>query len=209
MKYNGISHIFSIARSDKAYHILGFSHKSVIIYIAPFIRLEIGGTMPVGIIACAFGQQRTYVAGPSNEAIGRVALAIRQRTDGIIATQWEIQACLQAVNKSADELVSFYHDDNSHYLSTEQVFMRSLAYFKAAGISEVVIVAQPLHLLVIRCAMKQWQIDPSFHFTHAYDRLMRQIPFDTSAGNTQWWTRGPIRFTLYLIRAALLGLHGH
>jgi len=163
--------------------------------------------MPIGVIACAFGQQRTNTAGPSNEAIGRVAHHIKWTTKGVIAAQWEVEAFLQRINFPADKVIGAY-GANGHYVTTEEVFAESLAYFKSVGVSEVVIVAQPLHLLVIRRAMKGWSIDPSFHFTRAYDRLMRRIPFDRSSGNVQWWTRGPIRFVTYLVRATLFGVHG-
>lgn len=46
--------------------------------------------MPIGIMACAFGQQDTNTAGPSNEAIAQVALEIKGMTNGVISTQWEV-----------------------------------------------------------------------------------------------------------------------
>lgn len=164
--------------------------------------------MATGIIACAFGQQVTNIAGPSNEAIGDVALRIKRLTGGFISTQWEVGAYLNAINKPADHLVSAF-GTKSHYVTTQQVFTDSLSYFKGVGdVTDIAIVAQPMHLMVIRLVMKDWEIDPHLKFMRNYDQLMRQIPFDRSKGNIQKWTRGPIRFSAYLVRAKLFGIHG-
>ena len=164
--------------------------------------------MATGIIACAFGQQATNIAGPSNEAIGDVALQIKQLTGGFISTQWEVEAYLNSINKPADHLVSTFGTE-SHYVTTEQVFTDSLSYFEyVGGVTNIVIVAQPMHLKVIRLVMKEWEIDPHLNFIRDYDQLMCQIPFDRSEGNVQNWTRGPIRFGAYLVRAKLFGTHG-
>ena len=171
------------------------------------MHLEIGDMMPIGIIACAFGQQRTNTAGPSNEAIGRVALQIKQKTGAVISTQWEVEAYLRSIGESADNLVSTYASED-HYVTTEQVFTRSLTFFEKIGVTQAVIVAQPMHLKVIRLVMKDWVSDSDIRFTKTYDHLMRQIPFDRSKGNRQEWTRGPIRFGAYLVRAKLFGTHG-
>lgn len=163
--------------------------------------------MPVGIIACAFGQQSTNTAGPSNEAIGRIARQIKQATGGLISTQWEVDAYLQSVGDHADHLVSAFGTD-SHYVTTEQVFDSSLAFFKTTNVTEVIIIAQPMHLKVIRLVMNGWVHDSNVRFSRRYDHLMRQIPFDRSPGNQQGWTQGPIRFGAYLVRAKLFGTHG-
>lgn len=164
--------------------------------------------MPIGIIACAFGQQDTNTAGPSNEAIAQVALEIKGMTNGVISTQWEVQAHMEMIGESADHIVSEYGTP-SHYVTTEQVFARSLAYFKTVGVTEVVIVAQPMHLKVIRLVMKDWVADSGLTFTREYDHMMHRIPFDNSPGNVQDWTRGPLRFGAYLVRAKLTGAHGN
>lgn len=164
--------------------------------------------MPIGIMACAFGQQGTYTAGPSNEAIGQVALEIKHATAGVIATQWEVQAHMTKIGEPADHVVSEY-DTPSHYVTTQQVFARSLAYFKTVDVSKVVIVAQPLHLKAIRLVMKDWVANSGLSFTREYDYLMRRIPFDDSPGNVQDWTRGPLRFGAYLVRAKLFDKHGN
>ena len=169
--------------------------------------LAIGDVMPIGIIACAFGQQQTNTAGPSNEAIGQVALRIKEEIDAVISTQWEVEAYLRTIGASADNLVSTYGAQD-HYITTEQVFTRSLAFFEKAGVSEAVIVAQPMHLMAIRLVAKGWIADSGVQFISGYSHLMRQIPFDRSEGNVQKWTRGPIRFGAYLVRAKLFGTHG-
>lgn len=172
------------------------------------MHLKIGVLMTTLVIACAFGQQATNTAGPSNEAIGRVALQIKHQTvDAVISTQWEVEAYLKSIGESADHVVSTYGTD-SHYVTTEQVFTRSLAFGEVTGVSEVAIVAQPMHLMAIRFVMKEWINDPDIRFTREYDSLLRQIPFDRSEGNQQEWTRGPIRFGAYLVRAKLFGTHG-
>lgn len=164
--------------------------------------------MGTGIIACAFGQQATNTAGPSNEAIGDVTLQVKQRTDGLVSTQWEVEAYLSSINKPADHLVSAFATE-THYVPTERVVIDSLSYFEGVGgITNIVIIAQPMHLQAIRLVMKSWEINPSLNFIRDYDQLMRQIPFDRSEGNIQHWTRGPIQFGAYLVRAKLFGTHG-
>jgi hypothetical protein len=171
--------------------------------------LENGIEMATGIIACAFGQQSTNRAGPSNEAIGSVALQVKKLTDGLISTQWEVEAYLQSVGESADHLTSAFGTE-SHYVTTEQVFTSSFSYFESVGdVSDIVVVAQPIHLRVIRLVMKDWETNPDVSFVRTYDPLMHHIPFDNSEGNVQDWTRGPIRFGAYLVRAKLLGVHGN
>jgi hypothetical protein len=167
----------------------------------------IGDLMPIGIIACAFGQQKMNTAGPSNEAIGQVALQIKRQQDAVISTQWEVDSYLRSINKPADNVTSVYGSE-SHYVSTEEVFNRSFEYFGTKDVTDVVVVAQPMHLFVIRLVMKDLMNNSGLHFRKDFDRLMRSIPFDQSNGNQQPWTRGPIRFGAYLVRVKLTGTHG-
>jgi hypothetical protein len=163
--------------------------------------------MPIGIIACAFGQQKMNTAGPSNEAIGRVALQIKQQQDAVISTQWEVDSYLKSIGQPADNVTSSYGSD-SHYVSTEEVFKRSFDFFKETDVSEAVIIAQPMHLFVIRLVMKDLMASSGLNFRKDLDHLMRSIPFDRSNGNQQPWTRSPIRFGAYLVKVKLTGTHG-
>ena len=164
--------------------------------------------MTIAVIAFAFGQQQQYTPGPSNEAIGTAALRIRRMTKGVLATQWEVDVFLRTVRQPADFVVSEYGTE-SHYLTTEQAFTKSLEYFDSLGdIDEIVLVAHPVHLMVLRHVMKRWNGYSRYRFTRRYDYMLRQIPWDRSRGNTQRWTRGFLRFVIYLAKASLTGQHG-
>lgn len=164
----------------------------------------------VGIIACSFGQHvGDGMIGVSNEGVGSVALAIQQATGGVIAAQWEVAAFLASIDQPADYVIEDYGGDK-YYLSTKDVLLDSLRAFNSSGITTVIVVAQPMHLKAIRLMLPVWHIsgDTTFLWRRPYLDMVRQIPFDRSPGNRQWWTKGPIRFALYLARAGLVGTHG-
>lgn len=171
----------------------------------------------VGIIAFAFGQQQgdTPKAGLTNLAIGFTTEQIAQKLECtgntvLVATQWEVAAANQLTEYRETHLVSAFKTE-THYVPTKKVLDASLAYFKERGVKHVVIVAHPLHRAVILTLIKTyvWPVGTLRRSeTQRFKIWMDAINYDRSPGNTQWWTRNPFAFALYLGRAMVIGHHG-
>lgn len=168
----------------------------------------------VGIIAFAFGQQVTETAGPSNEAIGRVALDVAHEeqawgNDTYFSTQWEVALYCEQKGELPEFLVSTYGDPRTHHLSTKSVLDASLEYFAVHGVTRIVLIAHPAHLLAIRIliATRRWDIG-NVWVDWKYSGETLRIPYDTSPGNHQAWTRGPVRFVAYPFSNLLARKHG-
>ena len=169
----------------------------------------------VGIIAFAFGQQLTETAGPSNEAIGRAALDVAHEeqawgNDTYLATQWEVAVYCDQRGESPEFVVSVYNDPQTHYIDTKGVLDASLEYFAAHGVTRIILVAHPAHLLAIRIliATRRWGIGNTW-VDWKYNAETLRIPYDKSPGNHQKWTRGPVGFVAYLFKALLTKKHGN
>lgn len=168
----------------------------------------------IGIIAFAFGQQTTQTAGPSNEAIGQVALDIQQyhaRSGAQVAliTQWEIAPYITSQGRRVDYTVSTYGDKGTHYITTKDVLSIALAYLKHYKVNQIIFVAHPFHLRIINLfvKLKIWRLD-GFTLLATHRRQVKRIPYDTSEGNVQWWTRNGRSFLLYLFKILLTRQHG-
>jgi len=169
----------------------------------------------VGVIAFAFGQQgeeKYPEAGPSNEAIrnaawGIYAAEIQAGNQPMIAAQWETSLGLPSTYISL--LVSRFENRGTDYVSTKYVLDESIAFFKAHGVKRVIFVAHPLHLFFINLLVKSgiWKVD-DIKIDHQDDKRLKTIPYDRSDGNVQRWTRGPIRFVIYLAKALVTKKHG-
>jgi len=168
----------------------------------------------VGIIAFAFGQQVTQTAGPSNDAIAKVTLEVKdqERNDGhpvLLVTQWEVAlSCIERF-EPPDLAVSAYDDPSTNYLTTKEVLDLGLQYFQSRGVRRVILIAHPLHMLLIRTLLtaKAWKVGNAM-IDWSYGDRMSTIPYDKSSGNRQWWTRGPVSFLWYVLRAVFTKKHG-
>lgn len=171
----------------------------------------------VGVIAFAFGQHggNHPVAGISNDAIARVAskICISERAHGkkiVVATQWEVAHSLRYSSELGEpDFCASKFGGDTHYVDTKTVFNASMQYFKGQGVDRVIFVAHPLHLFFIHLLVETggWYID-GLVVDHQYAKTMRHIPYDTSEGNVQWWTKGPLSFILYLAKVLLTRKHG-
>lgn len=168
----------------------------------------------VGVIAFAFGQQLLEIAGPSNEAVARVAIDVvhaeqQLGNDTFLSTQWEIALYCNERSKKPDHEVSSFNDPATHYINTKDALYGSLEYFKRNNIQRVIILAHPLHLWFIRhlIGFNIWRVE-GFTFDRSYDKLLSKVPYDKSQGNHQWWTRGPVVFVTYLIKTLITKRHG-
>lgn len=182
-------------------------------YVSPLTIGEIVGR--VGIVAFAFGQHggEHPVAGISNRTITCRASNIRvtERARGhevLMATQWETALDMHHPNNTGFFCASKF-GGSTQYVDTKTVFDESVRYFKHQGVDRVIFVAHPLHLFFINLLMKtgRWSVD-RLTIDDQYTKGMRHIPYDTSEGNTQWWTKGPIVFVLYLAKTLLTRKHG-
>lgn len=169
----------------------------------------------VGIIAFAFGQQMTEAAGPSNEAIAQIASVVRRSEQSLhnevfLATQWEVALCCDEGVDKPDLQVSAYGDPETHYIDTKGVLDASLKYFRQRNVKRVILVGHPFHLWFIRLliATKLWRIG-AVQLDTRYDERMIAVPYDRSPGNRQSWTRGPVVFVAYLVKALLTKKHGN
>jgi hypothetical protein len=155
------------------------------------------------LIALAFGQQRTNAAGPTNVEIAEITKVFIDRKFSFLATQWEVELPLRALGITPDHVVSRYGDKATEYLSTKDVINLSIAAARKddVDLSRIILVGHPLHLKVIRAMirMKLWKFNGVI-FTYDIDH---DIHYDHSEGNKQWWTRGPIRFLVYLPLSAV------
>lgn len=173
------------------------------------------------IIACAFGQQGgdLAVSGPSNDAIVQRAEEIRkrERSVGIRATlslQWEGKASNYVDTDRLDSTITVSEFKSAtHYIDTKGVLERSLAEARKRGITRIIIVAHPHHLPVINFMLKTaWkELLDGFTRDTIYDQdpSLPKIPYDHSPGNIQWWTRNPILFYTYLVKAGFTTKHGN
>lgn len=164
----------------------------------------------IGVIAFAFGQTENQSAtGPSNQAIAQVAKRIceMERKQVNITAQWETSAPLTTLG--VDHYQVSHFEQETHYVSTKEALDASLKYFRQQGVDEVIFVAHPFHLKIIRLLIDigVWKL-PGFTVNRRYDLLMRGISYDQSSENIQWWTRGPLVFVTYLVKSLLTRRHG-
>lgn len=169
----------------------------------------------VGVIAFAFGQpeeSHPFPVGPSNNKITEVVdlIVAHEEHDGntaYVAAQWETSGL--EVPEGQMLLVSMRNDPETHYIDTKGVLDKSMEYFVREDIQRVVLVAHPLHLFFIKflIKMKFWDTR-DLVIDHQYDWMMKQVPYDRSKTNVQRWTRGPIRFVGYLVKAFVTKRHG-
>lgn len=168
----------------------------------------------VGVIAFAFGQPgETYPiqVGPSNDRIMKIANHVIREEKGnnvYVAVQWETSS-LDEADEDQILMVSRRNDPATHYIDTKGVLDKSMEYFVHRDVERVVLVAHPLHLFFIKflIKMKFWDIG-DLVIDHQYDWMMKQVPYDRSKTNVQRWTRGPIRFVGYLVKAFVTKRHG-
>ena len=170
----------------------------------------------VGIIGFAFGQQKKYEAGPSNEQIAIVARYVlsEEENEGaevFLSEQWEVAVySTEELSLPPDFWVSTFRDSETHYINTKGVLDRSLEYFQSEGVTRVIMIAHPFHLVFIRLliAARLWKVE-GVRLDWSYVKELSYIPYDKSAGNVQWWTRGPFVFTAYLFKTLLTKKHGN
>lgn len=170
----------------------------------------------VGIIVFAFGQhaEDPPVAGMSNTVLACRASNIRigelgRGNEVILVNQWETDLKMYYPKDNANFFCVSKVKGDTRYVDTKMVFDEGVKYLKSQGVKRVIFVAHPLHLFFINLLVKtgRWSTD-GLTTDGQYAKGMRHIPFDTSEGNTQWWTKGPLVFVFYLAKTFLTRKHG-
>ena len=101
------------------------------------------------------------------------------------------------------QLVISEHREKGKFLNTEEVTAQADQFFRGVGVRDVYLIAHPfLHRWKCRRLLK----------LHGFKvRIVRNkphwIPFDPNSDG--WWTRGALRFLLYVFLQLTTGRSGH
>ena len=137
------------------------------------------------IVAFSFGQKIDLddEPGPSNQDLAAVVLAAARRSPSphVVVAQWEVARQLEADGQPADLVVEERSDGS--YLDTQAVWDAARELFVERGVRDVVPVAHPwLHLPTTKRMVRA----SGFRVVAPPTATVR---FDSSTGNSQWWTR--------------------
>jgi|GEM_PF-1179678 len=155
--------------------------------------------MPTGIVALSFAK-RAVEPNPVNIRIAQAADVVdddiqQMGEPTIVVAQWEVARALpsNSVNLIVTQQDATNMDRNGKpYLDSQDVLNKAFPLFRAYGVTDVVVVANPfLHLQAAEALVRK------AGFTVIKHR-MPFVGFDKSPKNLQWWCRGPLRFMLYL-----------
>ena len=160
----------------------------------------------VHIVALAWSQRTNKEAGYSNVMIAWAVDAIVRKLGYTpqITTQGEVElALVEKYSIAPSHVVSRYDE----YVPTKFVFQKLREDFPLPDGTDrrVIIVAKPIHLFFARGMIKwPWKFN-DLVVIQDYDELMGAIGYDPHKENRFWWTKGRIRFLLYLPYAAIRG----
>ncbi|MBW4061735.1 hypothetical protein HJC99_04160 [Candidatus Saccharibacteria bacterium] len=155
-----------------------------------------------GLVIFAFALRgEASEPNPCNVRLGKAAeRIIASEEDTLtIVSQWEVSRQLRADGFNPSRSVELQTD--GIYLDSEIVWAEARLLFDELGITEVIPVAQPFLQM-----LKAQHLIAADGFTVTRRRI-GWVGFDRRS--TQWWTRGPIRLTIYAIGQVLLGIRGH
>ena len=154
--------------------------------------------MPTGIVALSFAK-RAQEPNPVNEALAiytdtAIDEAQQQGEQTIVVSQWEVALALP----SRPNLIVTQDDatnvdrNGKLYLDSADVLKKAFEVFRAQGVNQVVVIANPfLHQSAAEALVRK----------AGFSVLTNKMPwvgFDNSQQNLQWWCKGPIRFVFYL-----------
>jgi hypothetical protein len=106
-----------------------------------------------------------------------------------VVVQWEVARRLKAMGNQPDREVGLRTDDE--YLSSRDVWDATKTEFEAAGITDVIPLAQQfLHLWLVKRMIRK------DGFT-VIDVQYTPIGYVTDPGNVQWWTKSALSLMLY------------
>ena len=172
--------------------------------------------MKIGIVALSFGKvDRRTAVDPVNNALSSYVREANNQittwsltsqgdtrhsgyTETLVVAQHEIAAYLSGDPKLNLRIVTDAHATRKGsgrvYLDSQDVLNEAFRIFRKEDIYEVIVVAHPfLHSWMARQLVQQ-----AGFIIHPF-KVGRDVNFDSSRNNLQWWCRGRVRFLLYLM----------
>ena len=154
--------------------------------------------MPVGIVALSFAK-RAVEPNPVNKTLAAITDSVvdeaQQRGEQtLVVVQWEIAKALDLPpNLTVTQADATNRDRNGKpYLDSADVLNKAFELFRAHGVQDVVVVANPfLHKPAVEGMIRKAGFNVLKH-------RMPAVGFDNHPENLQWWCKGPIRFVSYL-----------
>lgn len=154
--------------------------------------------MPVGIVALSFAK-RAEEPNPVNKKLADIVDELDNRIQEmgdqtVIVSQWEVELAMTAmpVLIVSQEDATNVSRNGKPYLDSQDVLNKAFEEFRAAGVTDVAVVAnQFLHQQVVEKMVTE------AGFT-VFKYKSKNVGFDNSRLNLQWWCKGPIRFVTYL-----------
>lgn len=153
--------------------------------------------MPTGIVALSFAK-RAEEPNPVNKRLAQITDNVDDELQQggeqtLVAAQWEIARGLPTppyvVVTQAD--ATNLDRNGKPYLDSQDVLNKAFEAFRAAGITDVIVVANPfLHLQAVRALVKK----------AGFNVMSYKVPwvgFDNNRLNLQWWCKGAIRLVVY------------
>jgi len=152
--------------------------------------------MATGIVALSFAK-RAKEPNPVNKRISKITDDINDGLQSmgetvVLVAQWEIALALPKNSALVVTQNSATEKGGKLYLDSDDVLNMAYPAFKAANVTDVVVVANRfIHLGVVRAKVRK-----------AGFRVIKvgipAVGFDPSPLNLQWWCKGPIRLVTYL-----------
>ena len=172
--------------------------------------------MKIGIVALSFGKvDRRTAVDPVNNALSSYVREANNQittwsltsqgdtrhsgyTETLVVAQHEIAAYLSGDPKLNLRIVTDAHATRKGsgrvYLDRQDVLNEAFRIFRKEDIYEVIVIAHPfLHSWMVRRLVQQ-----AGFIIHPF-KVGRDVNFDSSRNNLQWWCRGRVRFLLYLM----------
>lgn len=170
----------------------------------------------VAVLGAAFSL-REKEPNPCNVrlAVEAVRICVELKAQGhtpILVVQWEVGLAVkhygQVLTGSSEEfiknLVTDYHEigqyDDGRYLGTKELFEEALPFFKKAGATHFVAVANPFLHQPYAYLLARKRFKPLW-------RRVYGIGFDKQS--TQWWCRSWWQLLAYTVWLKFGGAHGH
>jgi len=157
--------------------------------------------MPIGIVAPSYGVLKDGGAGKSNEKLAFLADKFHEKNGWETYVQIEVASAM----KSTPRFVVTKHRQEGQYLVTEEVITQIIEQMKKDGVTEVLLLAHLfIHRFQCKRILKKYGL--KVKIIHFWDFADWWIPF--CKNSAQWYTKGPIRATIYVLRYALTGKRG-
>lgn len=154
--------------------------------------------MPTGIVALSYAK-RVLEPNPVNARLARITDQVddelqQMGEQTIVVAQWEIglalppHSNLSVMPSDATNVAR----NGTPYLDSQDVLNKAFTAFRALGVTDVVVIANPfIHLGAVK-----WMVKKAGFTVVPYK--VPSVGFDNSPLNLQWWCKGPVRCITYL-----------